>query len=307
MNPHVLRIAGASYSGSTAFGHFLNTAPGFMFGSELYRLLPVFMRSSDPPRITPCDHCGADCSVWTNDLRAALQQRPDSGLADVYDAFFASVDTARVLVDGSKLKRWYAYGPEPQQACSYVVTVKHPMRLLASFVYNDTNLIPHASRSSLESAAGFLDEHLDQAVAFAQAQLVRAHAQYAELLEFVSGDEMQLCRTDERASVLAVLQALSARHDAVFDLQELSRIPCHSLGGNRSIRWQVGGYAAGPGRPAQDRARFDYYKSQTQDFFVQDNKFARLFSPVLRERIASLPPYRPLGRLLGYDDAPDLR
>ena len=303
----MIRLAGSSYSGSTALGHFLNTGLGVLFGSELYRLLPAYTQFGSQLRYTPCDHCGDHCTVWTHTLRAAISQDPSSSLSTVYDAFFAAQGAAvHVLVDGSKDRRWYESACPLNQACSYVVTVKHPMRLLASFTYNDKLFIPAGHRASLATCAAFLASGADATADFAAQCFARLCTQYAELLNFVSAQPEgvhAVCRTDNRDEVLQLLQGLSALLGVAFDPARMSATPCHALGGNRSVRWQLDAYTSRPAQLVKDRARFAYYKRNAQDFFIQDNKYSVLFGPALRDRLVALPDYVALCRMLGYDES----
>ncbi len=298
MAHQVLRIAGSSYSGSTALGYFLNTFDGFLFGSELYKLLPSFVQAYSPPRITPCDWCGMHCPVWSDTLRASILGKAGSSLADVYEALFREQSAVRVLVDGSKSVRWYLDAPMDALPLTYVVAVKHPLRLLASFVYNDADLIPRGRRDSLEACALYLAQRREDLLRYVDATCVRLRRQYEAIFELAASSRHVVCHTDSADDVQRTLERLAGHYATTFDLARMNAKPCHALGGNRSLVWQVRGYASGPGQPARDQARFEYYREQGAGAIRQDNKYEILFDARTQGSIRGSSAYRALAAVL---------
>jgi hypothetical protein len=285
----VVRIIGASYSGSTALGYFLNTGANVVFGSELYRLLPAFTAPQRDTAPTLCDHCGENCPWWSPALRARLQAQPDARLRDLYDAIFAHPDWGtRVLVDGTKSIRWYADAAEERYDIAHVVTTKHPLRLISSYLYNHRTLIPRGARRSLETCNRYLLEHREAWWPTAETWVRRLAAQYAEIEGFLQGREALWCATDDETQVMATLAKLGARLGETFDPARMAEVPCHSIGGNRSLVWQARRYEHGPLLPVQDGARFDYYRAAPKAGFLRDDKYRQLLAGGLGDAVATL-------------------
>jgi hypothetical protein len=304
LTPAVIRILGASYSGSTALGYFLNTAPGFVFGSELYRLLPAFAsaRPGDAESAF-CDHCGPDCKVWSPALRSALRGDPEAGLAQVYELFFAMQPQSRVLVDGSKSLAWYTSGPMPRQRLHYLVSVKHPVRLVASYLYNDRRLVPAQARSTLATCGHWLATNPDRIRPVVETVCLRLADQYRALRGFTETDA-RWCRTDDPGDVEQVLASIGTEFGVEMDPQRMHRMACHSIGGNRSLVWQSKAFAERPGSPRQDNARWAYYRQNRGSGFVQDNKFEILFAGPALDWVMHAARRHDLFQLLGYGESP---
>lgn len=305
MTATVIRILGASYSGSTALGYFLNTAPGFVFGSELYRLLPVFQRAQPVgAEVAVCDCCGPDCAIWSPALRAALLDAPDAGLARLYELFFAGQPQGVVLVDGSKSLAWYGRGPAPRQRLHYLVSVKHPLRLLASYLYNDRQLVPQKSRSTLEVCRKWLCAHPERVQASIESTCLRLAEQYRSMRAFTQSRPTTWCRSDDPADVARMLDGFAAEFGVSMAPERMAQVPCHSIGGNRSLVWQAKGFAEPPGSPRQDGARWAYYQGTGGSGFVQDNKYEILLAGAPADWVRAAARRHDLYRLLGYGETP---
>lgn len=299
----VIRIAGVSYSGSTALGYFLNTSPAVIFGSELYRLLPAYMHAGEPRSETPCDLCGSRCATWSKALRAKLLSRPDTTLADVYDAFFEQAGPTVVLVDGSKSLHWYQ--PAPRRAVRYIVSVKHPLRMAASHLYNDGHLIPAARRESLADAHRWLAERPETVRPRLQALMAGLRERYLALLPLVdTSSGTRWCHSDDLADVQSMLAELGRDLDLRFDLDATARTPCHALGGNRSLTWQSRGWAQAPLNPVRDSARWAYYLDQGSTGFILDNKHETLLAGPVAEWAVEAAAAAGLFELFNYAERP---
>lgn len=298
----VIRIAGASYSGSTALGYFLNTAPGFVFGSELYRLLPAFAQARPEGERSVCDCCGPDCEIWTPALRAALLDDPDAGLAQVYDLFFSGRPAGSVLVDGSKALAWYTGGPAPRQRMRYLVSVKHPLRMMASYLYNDRKLVPKKARSTLDSCRKWLCSHPDAVQSSIETTCMRLADQYRSIHTFTQTTPASWCRSDDPLDVAQTLAGIAAEFGVSIAPERMALVPCHSIGGNRSLVWQARAFAEPPGSPQQDSARWAYYEQKRGSGFVQDNKYEVLLVGAPADWVRSAARRHDLYRLLGYEE-----
>jgi hypothetical protein len=298
----VVRIFGASYSGSTALGYVLNTAEGYFFGSETYRLLLAFQerqkRLTGRYRFPTCDMCGADCPRWSRALMRELRSDRVERLEQVYAAFARRNPEVAVYVDGSKHLRVYDLAVAGQN----LVSVKHPLRMVASSTYNDRRQIGFSStefgelrQEISENRAVFLD--------YARAYLGKLSKIYAQILE--SLPDSHVCRMDamhendmEGFGVLAAHLGLEG-----LDPTDFARFPVHTLGGNRAPLWKAQERQQGK---TVDHPRRKYYETARSigDWSI-DDKHALIFTDAVRAEIMALGPYRRACALLGYDrDAP---
>jgi hypothetical protein len=209
-----------------------------------------------------------------------------------------------VLVDGSKTLAWYAAKPTPRQPIAHVLSVKHPLRLIASYLYNDARLIPPEAKTTLEGCHLHLLRERRHTQAFIAEVCERLRGQYQSMITYCEGQTLQRCRSDDLSSIRAMLADFGESHGAHFEPEALRTHPCHSIGGNRSLVWQSGAYLSGPGRRGQDGARYAYYKEQDRTGFVQDDKYRLLLGDELMAPACEAARRAGLFELLGYDERP---
>jgi hypothetical protein len=302
MTLQIVRISGASYSGSTALGYVLNTAEGYFFGSETYRLLDRFQerskRMSGRYRRPQCDVCGPACQYWSKDLLTEIWSARLDSLAAIYAAFSRHNPEVAVYVDGSKDLRWY----DKDLAGKNIVSMKHPLRMIASSVYNDRKVIGLLS-NEFDNIKQEISIKKELALSYAEKYLMRLSKIYDAL--FRSLENCLICRADQmHENGFAGFHELSAylNLDTKIHPTDFSGFPVHTLGGNRAPLWRV--LERQTGREI-DHPRKKYYDSaQAIGDWSLDNKYAILFTPEIQEALKGLEAYARACAVLGYH--PDL-
>lgn len=299
MTMQIVRISGASYSGSTALGYVLNTAEGYFFGSETYRLLDRFQerskRMSGRYRHPRCDVCGPDCRYWSKDLLAEIRSARLDSLAAIYAAFSRHNPEVSVYVDGSKDLRWY----DGDFTGKNLVSMKHPLRMIASSTYNDRKTIGLES-TEFDQLRREISLRKELLLDYAGKYLTRLSRTYDALLR--SLEDRLICRADQmHEDGFAGFHRLSAYLDLDVKIHptDFSGFPVHTLGGNRAPLWRV--LERQKGREI-DHPRKKYYDSaQGIGDWSLDNKYAVLFTPEVQEELKELKAYARACAVLGYD------
>lgn len=294
----IVQIVGPSFSGSTVLGFVLNTKKGWTFGSEMYRFLKGFRESNgveNNPNKICCTVCGPECSFWSFDLKSGIFDSDTNALSDVYRLVSEYHHDVDVLIDGSKLFRWYK-GTSPD---ARLVTCKHPIRLLASFAYNSRARLGCDS-DDLREFGQFLSDNLDEILVQFDQRLIS----YIEIYKTALSGSISsfLCRTDE------------LHYDDFFHFEELctylgcrssdfsptkfSEYSVHPVSGNRAPHWQV---SRARSVSSKDRARFEYYsEAESVGDLKIDDKHKIIFDASVRNSILSLSSYNSLCKNLGY-------
>ena len=285
----ILQILGPSYSGSTVLGYALNTIDGFFFGSEVKRLLrPQREGRAQRPL---CDHCGQNCAYWSNEALADIGQM--TKLSELYPYFGARHPEVAWFVDGSKGATFY----EGSQADLKILCVKHPMRLIASTFYNERKALGIEPEEYGEfSAALAARDDLGSLIGTVAAKL---RSTYEQMIE--KSPEAVVFRNDKaHLKDFAEFRALERRlgvapHSA--HPEGYSRVPCHSIGGNRAPVWIAAGKLSERSKSPRNR----YYAAAPAlgDWRI-DDKYRMLLSGAVMDRIAADPSYRASLGLLGY-------
>jgi hypothetical protein len=295
----VVRIFGAAYSGSTALGYVLNTNDGYFFGSETYRLLQQFQdrrkRLTGDYKYPVCDMCGHGCPHWTPALLREIRARRADSLELVYAAFSRHNPAVEVYVDGTKLLRFYDLVSPGKN----LVSVKHPLRMLASSAYNDGPKIGFATRT-FEAMRLEISRDRQEFLIYAAKYFNKLIRTYDQILTQVP--DRHVCRVDamhendmEGFQTLSGYLGLAAK----LDPRDFSRFPVHTLGGNRAPLWMAQERQQGK---TVDHPRRKYYESaQSIGDWSLDDKHALLFDPDTRRDILGLAAYRTACALLEYD------
>lgn len=299
MSARIIRIVGPSYCGSTALGYAMNTGDGFFFGSEMYRYLVSWREANSGGRFANCDFCGADCLYWTRSLKNDLEERRVDRLDVVHDTLIRNHSEIEFLVDGSKI----VPTPDDRAPFALVVPTKHPLRLLASHVYNRRERLGVAE-DDLVRFGEQLELNRDVHRSSLASGLKRFAGQYRRTFDACVGAHR--FRTDEahldgfaefrRLEHMLELPAHS------FDPANFGVKPSHTLGGNRAPIWLAKNRS---GQDTPQNARTEYYDStESVGDWKLDDKFRIVFGPRTLETILALPEYGQLCELLGYDSAP---
>lgn len=297
---NIVRIYGSSYSGSTVLGYILNSVDNWFFASEVYRVLPLWSKENSAK--VNCSFCGSACEYWTHDLKMYVQ---DSGLKvntpEVYKYFSDHYDID-TFIDGSKNRRWYNDSIDTRK----IVTVKHPMKLLASFIYN-TRKQWHMSQTITTSLGGFKEIILKErslVISLINDKLGVFIYYYGNILS--SLDEYIICKTDildfdnyTHARKLCEYLGLDLCN---LDIHNFSKYEIHPLGGNRAPLWSRKKTLNLSMKGEKDSDRLAYYDSASRESdYVHDEKYKELFSEELLFEIMKLPNYIELCELFGYD------
>jgi len=298
MSVSVVKIVGPSYCGSTALGCAMNTGEGFFFGSEIYRQLKKFREEAKDGRFSSCDFCGPSCEYWSSDLHATLRNLEVDSLAEVYELLAARHPEITVIVDGSKST------PLPDENPDFIVVpTKHPVRLLASHIYNRRTRFGIDSEQ-LNVVGQLLEESWDEH----QRTVARAANGFLKSYRdiFALCAEAHVFRSDEAHKdgfqAFRELEEYLGVSRGTFDPESFSRVPSHTIGGNRVPIWLTKNAS---GQSIPNNPRFEYYSSSSSlGDWKLDDKFEHVFRPPTLDAISSLPAYQALCELLDYDARP---
>lgn len=298
MSATIVRIVGPSYCGSTVLGCALNTGPGFFFGSEIYRYRHSWRQQNAEGRFARCDFCGADCDYWSTDLQRWLDAHAVDSLPDIYDELLRRHPEISVLVDGSKS----VPDPAERPPDTVIVPTKHPLRLIASHVYNRRARLGLVS-NEIDDVAAELESDRSSLLPSISAVAKRFRQQYTSI--FAGCPDAHAFRADEAHldgfEAFRELERAMELPPATFDPAHFSDHPSHTIGGNRAPIWMTKS-RSGQDTPQNARTRYYDETDGVGDWKV-DDKFRRLFRPSIIESIASDADYLALCDLLAYSPA----
>lgn len=289
----IIQILGPSYAGSTALGYALNTVDGYLFGSELRRILPATRKQLQ--QRPSCDLCGKECEYWSDDLYDRLNSINPCSLDNIYSLFAEMHPVVEALVDDSKSLD----ATKNTHAEFRILTVKHPIRLLASAIYNDRKKL-NINHDSFEAAGSMLEESLQRTTEITEAKLTKYLNTYTNFFE--SFDDLYIFKNDtahhnDFEAFRGLEEELSLASKSIKATQ-FAETPCHSIGGNRAPFWiaqkaQLGKKTTNP--------RAAYYEDAISygDWRI-DNKYKTIFSENLIDRLLDSKVYKDLSVLLGY-------
>lgn len=294
MAARIVRIVGPSYCGSTALGCAMNTGAGVFFGSEIYRYRASWRRDRNGGAFTNCDFCGANCDYWSPALREELGRRELDSLPDIYDALLRRHPDIWMLVDGSKSL------PDPDEQPDLVITPrKHPIRLIASRVYNRRRRLG-IEADELEVVGRHL-ERSPELETIVNRSVSYFYREYEAAIE--SCPDAIVFRADEAHhdgfAEFRRLECALAVPDGTFDPSKFSEHAAHTIGGNRQPIWMT---RRASGRQAPSNPRSEYYESSggLGDWKI-DDKYVALFRPATLDLIRATDKYRALCDLLEFD------
>lgn len=299
----IVRIVGASYSGSTALGYALNTVDSYFFGSETYRLLRSFQKRTERLKgqssYPQCDMCGPDCAYWSHELIERVKAEQIDSLEAVYRLFELLNPDVSVYVDGSKQLRCYK-SLEPGRN---LVSVKHPMRMIASSAYNDRRAIGFASNGFADLRAE-IAEAGDRFLTYAATYLARLADTYDRI--FTRVPDGFVCKVDQMhvdgmSGFAALSRHLELGENRIFPI-EFSKYPVHTLGGNRAPYWQA--LQTQQGKSVQNHRKAYYDTAESIGDWVLDNKYRIIFDELTLDAVRNMDQYARACRALGYAAQP---
>ena len=290
----VIQILGPSYSGSTVLGYALNTIPGYIFGSELRRILPAQRRRrSQRPS---CDFCGVECEYWSDNLFKEMDRKKVSSLDGIYEIFSKRHPEVVTLVDASKTVVSIGSAPADYR----ILCKKHPIRLLASYLYNDRKKYK-IKHEKISDFGKILSINLEKTISICEKKLSELLFDYKSLSEVfpnhISFKSDHAHLNDFRD--FRFLEKILSVTDQSIKPTKFSSFPCHSVGGNRAPVWIS---KASQGGEIFDQDRFRFYQDTTSfgDWKI-DNKYSIVFSEDIIDRLSRLEIYSELCEYLGYD------
>lgn len=296
----VLGILGASYSGSTALGYLLNTSDKVIFVSEIKRLFEgVGSR-------TPCAMCGADCKFWTAEFKKECAK---GGPGLVYE-LVSKRSGCDLIVDGSKMPYFYRRSTiedESRNVYGFLIAKKHPIRLVASYFYNNylkeryrevwaTASLGEISRLQGDVWGDFFFEVLSDVLA----KLENVYNSISEYSDAVSCPSVDVYHEEvENEDFVKSMESVIVQFFGIsceLNGSSLSAKFCHPLGGNIAPLWNA---QAKYGRETgSEVGRRGYYR--TARGLIRDDKYAELFTKDNIERILERPDFRRLCEAMGY-------
>lgn len=292
----VVHILGPSYSGTTALGFVLNTSEKIFFGSEVVRATPDYRSTKENGWLPHCDLCGVDCSYWSKDFFEATKD--SDGLAGIYDEFGKRHPEIDFFVDASKSIANFR-GVSSHKS---IITLKHPMRMVASKFYNDRR------------KHGILtDSYHDFKVEFLGSKFIGEIRSYLLWLDnkyknyFSDRPNAFLFFSDKahynKFHIFYELEDFLCLDYKSLDPISFSKYPCHSLGGNRAPVW-LGKKSRGELLKKNDRLDF-YMSAKSLGDWKIDNKWELLISEEFAEEISALDEYVSICKSLGYEKYPE--
>ena len=291
----VIQILGPSYSGSTVLGYALNTVQGYVFGSELRRVLPAQRKKRRGQRPS-CDFCGVQCKYWSDELFSAMDVSNVMGLDGLYELFSERHREVDTLVDASKT----AASVAGTHANNRILCKKHPIRLLASVFYNDRKKMNIESDSIMEVRDEISASSLETMKDFEL--VMKGLIEKYEELEDTFPESVPFKADRAHLNNFAAFRLLEEQlgiPSQSIEPTRFSSFPCHSVGGNRAPVWISKASQSGE---TFDQDKFRFYQDTTSfgDWKI-DNKFTLLFSDLVIDSIINLGIYSEVCDYLGYE------
>ncbi|MDW3216943.1 MAG: hypothetical protein R8G01_23330 [Ilumatobacteraceae bacterium] len=299
MNASIVRIVGPSYCGSTVLGCAMNTGTGVFFGSEIYRYLSSWRAAENDGRFPSCDFCGPSCDYWSEQLRDELEASNADRISLVHQALLRRHPEITMLVDGSKSV------PDPDDdSPDFVISPrKHPMRLIASHLYNRRRRLG-IDTDDLGEIGATIDRSLDEFVPVVHSAAAHFLRSYRTITD--ACPDAHVFRADEADddsfAAFRHLEAHLGIADGTFDPARFSQHAAHTIGGNRQPIWMT---RRAHGQSAPTNARTTYYDSSVAaGDWKQDDKYQVLFSTAAQTMVCDDARYQDLCDLLGYGPVP---
>jgi hypothetical protein len=303
----VIGILGPSYCGSTILSYVLNTDPGIFGGGELRRLVEL-------NKTVKCDLCGRRCPYWTRKNIRLFAPRGDESGRERFYRKIAGIVGKRLIADSSKLGPFFtdefiAAEKADGARFAFIVPVKHPIRFFASYVYN--KLFRNESRKlgDFDEVRQSLDDpsrsqELESFLLGVGNTLLGSYRQFYNRFGQQSEGPLFTLKHEEFVGeagqeLLAGFVREGLGYDPVLNLASYPSFETHPVGGNRGPYWQAKLERVETFRSPDPR--FRYYRERSG--IRLDQKYRRIFSPVMIRRLLDLEITQELGKLLSYSDA----
>jgi hypothetical protein len=285
--------------------YVLNTDPCIFGGGELRRLVDADVE-------VECDACGPDCTCWTPDNLRLFRNGGRDEPPRLFYATLARITGAAIIADSSKWQSFFSdsFIAAQESECgaefAFVLCVKHPVRLYASYIYNELVCGTGRRVSSYAELMELMEGDLGREARWRFLPHVanRLYEIYRHLHDrFVDNPDRpclvlkheQLAAPDGAADLADFVERALGYRPAL-DVQNYAAYEAHTTGGNRAPVWQSA-LARDPEFSVDD-ARFRYYRRHPG---VQlDQKYRRLMSPDLVRRVLDWEITEELCTLLGY-------
>lgn len=294
----IVQILGPSYCGSTALGYVLNTAPGWFFGSEVRRLLQSFRKKSSTS-VSSCDCCGAKCKYWGSELLSLIDENGIDDLCSLYDIFHEFNPSVEVFIDSSKLLSSY----EGTHAWRRIIAVKHPIRMVASYLYNSRNALGlkemnyDAFSRELSAEAAWTERTISSYIK-ALKKCYRGMFAFSPQAFLFQTDCAHLCEFWG----FKELQSFLELKRGTLRPENFSETPCHSIGGNRAPVW-ISSWGKASQAEKNPRKSFYFNADGFGDWKV-DNKYKLILPEEIIEVATGLSVFKELCDQLGYSELP---
>lgn len=275
-----------------------------MFGSEVYRFLKesiklVESKTGSHDYVPGCTVCGKKCCFWTPGFREEILKSDVTDLKKLYNIIENNHQYLSCFVDGSKTLKWYRgslgdYG---------VITCKHPLRLLASYFYNERSKFKivgdsfsDVNESIVSDVEGFITYASDKINSYVNV--------YNKCLNVF--DSGFICKVDELHvnyfSGLNKLCTYLGESSEDFSPCFFSEYSAHPVGGNKAPHWQ---FLKNESVNDKEKERHTYYKNaDSVGDYKLDNKFEKVLPLEFVKKVSELDCYKQLCVLLGYDEYP---
>ncbi|WP_011579589.1 MULTISPECIES: hypothetical protein [Chelativorans] len=288
----VFGILGKSYSGSTVLNHVLNSAPGVVGASELWRLRKSAKYG--------CAICGGQCRVWTKPAREAISAASDgefywrvgdaAGTPLLVDASKSIMHFSRDVVSAARLA-----GVDFQ----FVLVAKNPLAHVASHLYNKSAVVDRRLGTYADVRA-FLDTQ--EGSILAKAFLAQLRSYYRDALERPRPwlRDVPLIRIEDVVTNPVTITEPASLFFGIprnnFAVDAWGDAEIHPIGGNSGPLVQT--KAGGAFKSATDADRLDAYRAHSGLFI--DEKWRQFMPERLVRDIIDDPLYDELVALLGY-------
>lgn len=290
-----IQILGPSYSGSTVLGYALNTVEGYLFGSELRRILPDARGKTE--NRPGCDFCGEACYYWNDSLYSKLDMEGAKTLTDLYRAFHSMHPDVEALIDSSKTLG----STKNTQADFRILAVKHPIRLLASSIYNDRKKLD-INVDNFELFRNFLEANtprISKIVDLKLSIMIKTYQRYFEAFKELHLFQNDRAHLEDFLEFRKLEKSLGLGSHAIR-ATDFSQTPCHSVGGNRAPLW-ISREAQSKPMSKQPRALYYTVQSKSLGDWRLDNKYEVVLPERLIEEIYKKDIYREACTLLSYE------
>lgn len=292
-------VIGMPYSGSTLLSSLMGTHSQVYGGADLHHL--------NPDRKGTCTIHKEKCEVFSPDVL----QEVYTAYSDInlwYDTIAQATGRSHIF-DCSKQVEFYKTRVLPEIDRDFVVVAlqKHPMRALASDVYN--RLFSKKEKvTTQEAALDYVSKNPEDFYKFVETRLAtitktllernalkpmfEQRAGYKNWVSVDYEDYMQ----DRAAACSGLLNEFGLQPEG--DVDNYRETEQHPITGNMGVVWKIRG-----GDSARDYGEYrrNYYM-QASDAFRMDNKYQDIFSADTIARIKQMEAYQKLLSLLNFED-----